>query len=289
MASAATEVFATAPAAGGKGADALAGSAVPTAKDLLSEATADSAVAVEAADSGASSGKISLGELISIIDEELRAAFEEGGPGDVVQLSSRTRIADAMRDLDISDGCLDQYKHFESEKKYTRNLIATDGERFTLMLLCWNGGKESPVHDHPCRGCWMRVCEGSVTETRYARKDGSLVEVGAATFESPAVAYVHDSMGLHKVGAAMQCERACTLHLYAPPFSTCSIWLDPSCADKAMHPVVTYHSEYGELVDYTPASTGRTIADATPSASPAGSVAGEEEEEGDEVATADLD
>jgi len=289
MASAATEVFATAPAAGGKGADALAGSAVPTAKDLLSEATADGAVAVEAADSGASSGKISLGELISIIDEELRAAFEEGGPGDVVQLSSRTRIADAMRDLDISDGCLDQYKHFESEKKYTRNLIATDGERFTLMLLCWNGGKESPVHDHPCRGCWMRVCEGSVTETRYARKDGSLVEVGAGTFESPAVAYVHDSMGLHKVGAAMQCERACTLHLYAPPFSTCSIWLDPSCADKAMHPVVTYHSEYGELVDYTPASTGRTIADATPSASPAGSVAGEEEEEGDEVATADLD
>lgn len=97
-------------------------------------------------------------------------------------------------------------------------------------------------------------------------------------------------MGLHKVGAAVQCGRACTLHLYAPPFSTCSIWLDPSRADKAMHPVVTYHSEYGELVDYAPTSTGRTIADSTPSASPAGSVAGGDDEELEAAdSTTDLD
>lgn len=115
----------------------------------------------------------------------------------------------ARSDLDISDGCLDQYKHFETEKKYTRNLIATDGERFTLMLICWNGGKESPVHDHPCRGCWMRVCEGAVTETRFARKDGSLVEVGAGTFESPAVAYVHGEFAWRSVPAKAPPGRHC--------------------------------------------------------------------------------
>lgn len=27
---------------------------------------------------------------------------------------------------------------------------------FTLLLLCWNPGKESPIHDHPCDGC---VCQ----------------------------------------------------------------------------------------------------------------------------------
>lgn len=97
MASAAADMRETVSPAEGKGADALAGSAIPTAKDLLSEATGAGAVAVDAADSGATSAAISLGELISIIDEELRAAFEEGGPGDLVQLSYRTRIADAMR------------------------------------------------------------------------------------------------------------------------------------------------------------------------------------------------
>jgi hypothetical protein len=32
-------------------------------------------------------------------------------------------------------------------------LIATDDETFTLLLLCWNPSKESPIHDHP----WVRL------------------------------------------------------------------------------------------------------------------------------------
>jgi hypothetical protein len=47
-----------------------------------------------------------------------------------------------------------------------RNLIATDNETFTLMLLCWTPGKESPIHDHPCEGCWMRVVQGCVREVQ---------------------------------------------------------------------------------------------------------------------------
>ena len=35
--------------------------------------------------------------------------------------------------------------------------------------MCWNPGKESPIHDHPCDGCWMRVCEGSVQEKRFKK------------------------------------------------------------------------------------------------------------------------
>ena len=37
----------------------------------------------------------------------------------------------------------------------------------TLLLLCWNEGKFSPIHDHPCDGCWLRVCQGEIQETRY--------------------------------------------------------------------------------------------------------------------------
>ena len=25
----------------------------------------------------------------------------------------------------------------------------------------------SPIHDHPCEGCWVRGIEGTVQETRY--------------------------------------------------------------------------------------------------------------------------
>mmetsp|Transcript_21514 Transcript_21514/g.30767 ORF Transcript_21514/g.30767 Transcript_21514/m.30767 type:complete len:148 (-) Transcript_21514:387-830(-) len=41
-----------------------------------------------------------------------------------------------------------KYAFFDGKKNYTRNLIATDDETFTLLLLCWNAGRESPIHDH---------------------------------------------------------------------------------------------------------------------------------------------
>mmetsp|Transcript_16702 Transcript_16702/g.30240 ORF Transcript_16702/g.30240 Transcript_16702/m.30240 type:complete len:212 (+) Transcript_16702:91-726(+) len=55
-----------------------------------------------------------------------------------------------FRRLDLTLGEWKKYAMFESKKNYTRNLIATDDETFTLLLLCWNPGKESPIHDHPC-------------------------------------------------------------------------------------------------------------------------------------------
>ena len=41
-----------------------------------------------------------------------------------------------------------RYAMFDPSKNYTRNLIATDDDTFTLLLLCWNANKESPIHDH---------------------------------------------------------------------------------------------------------------------------------------------
>jgi hypothetical protein len=68
------------------------------------------------------------------------------------------------------------FAHFNPSKHYTRNLIATDNTSYTLLLLCWNAGKSSPIHDHPCDGCWMRVVTGSVHECRYKQNsdNGSL-------------------------------------------------------------------------------------------------------------------
>ena len=63
---------------------------------------------------------------------------------------------------------LKEYALLEPNKNYTRNLVATDDETYDLLLLCWNPGKQSPIHDHPCDGCRVRVCKGNVEETRYS-------------------------------------------------------------------------------------------------------------------------
>ena len=67
--------------------------------------------------------------------------------------------------IDLED--MHRYAFIDFDQKYTRNLISTDNELYTLLLLCWSPGQASPIHDHPCDGCWMRVVHGQVCESRY--------------------------------------------------------------------------------------------------------------------------
>jgi Cysteine dioxygenase type I len=65
--------------------------------------------------------------------------------------------------------------NFDATKDYTRNLVVTDNRYYTLLMLCWNPGRSSPVHNHPCDGCWMKVLKGRVQETLYVpMANGSL-------------------------------------------------------------------------------------------------------------------
>lgn len=174
------------------------------------------------------------------------------------------------RRFDASNGDLERYAHFDASKKYTRNLIATDGETFTLMLLCWTPGKESPIHDHPCDGCWMRVVDGTVFESKFRRDVASnrLEPLGTAEATPGEVIYINDQIALHKVGNPSPTEGAVTLHLYSPPFRQCQVWLErmgegvgptlaggegeaaplPVLLDRGLKTIVTFHSEFGEVL-----------------------------------------
>ena len=178
-----------------------------------------------------------------------------------------------------------RYAHFDPALPYTRNLIATDDETFTLLLLCWNPGCESKIHDHPCDGCWLQVLKGEVNECRYkypsqdtstvmgneemgeitTRANGSdhLRCVADETFVEGQVAFIKDSIGLHKVGNPSTVTPAVTLHLYSPPFKNCRVWVvDDQDSEKSSSNVTnkcskvnvsttscaTHYSEYGRIL-----------------------------------------
>jgi cysteine dioxygenase len=126
---------------------------------------------------------------------------------------------------------------------YTRNLIATDHKNYTLLLLCWNAGQESPVHDHPCDGCWLQVLQGDIREVRYDRQ---LQCVSDETFREGALSYITDSDGYHKVGNPSKLPSV-SLHLYAPPFQKCLCWRteDP---EQSSESECSNFSEYGVKV-----------------------------------------
>jgi cysteine dioxygenase len=107
-------------------------------------------------------------------------------------------------------------------------------------LLCWNAGQESPIHDHPCDGCWLQVLQGQIREVRYGTQ---LQCVADDTYKEGQLSYITNNMGYHKVGNPTNTPSV-TLHLYAPPFQKCQCWH----TEDQTHPsegVSTNYSEYG--------------------------------------------
>jgi predicted metal-dependent enzyme (double-stranded beta helix superfamily) len=133
--------------------------------------------------------------------------------------------------LDISQQDWKPYEHFDTSKNYTRNLVATDHATYTVLVLCWNPHKESPIHDHPCDGCWVRVLQGSIQECRYRSTPDGLTCYQDEVYSAPGVTHIDDTEGYHKIGNAGG-QPAVTLHVYSPPFQSCRLWMD-----EKRHPV----------------------------------------------------
>lgn len=117
---------------------------------------------------------------------------------------------------------------FWSEKFYTRNLIYKDA-RFELMVLCWDKGQVSRIHNHADQMCWMTVPVGKLrgqnfraAEIDEAKKFCKLEETDNFDLSDCLTAKVeleqpiHQILNLPEFGA-----RAVSLHIYSKPFDKC--------------------------------------------------------------------
>ena len=108
------------------------------------------------ADSRFGSAPIDLADFVDALPPILRHQKEHAQKSlharatqDELRGTADDPVSELFGRLDLGSGEWRKYALFDSSKHYTRNLIATDDETFTLLLLCWNPGKESPIHDHP--------------------------------------------------------------------------------------------------------------------------------------------
>jgi cysteine dioxygenase len=137
----------------------------------------------------------------------------------------KEQLFNALKKVDFSTTESNKYTFFDAEKPYTRNLVATDHKNYTLLLLCWNPGKESKIHNHPCDGCFIKALAGCIKETKFSvdAKTTSISLSGVKFFCENQVSYMSDDIGLHKIGNPNKDIGAVTLHLYTPPFSVCKV------------------------------------------------------------------
>lgn len=150
------------------------------------------------------------------------------------------------------------YLHF-ARGRYTRNLVYRDA-RMEVLVLCWDTGSASPIHDHGGQRCWLRVLTGVMLLEDFPLLSGGR-EPGPARLGPPrsrgpvgegAVDFRGPEDSIHRVRVLQ--GPAVTLHVYVAPVEECLIF------DTRRHVCFArrlgYHSVFGGRVREAPRSRG---------------------------------
>ena len=121
----------------------------------------------------------------------------------------------------------EEYKglcRWDAEHYVRIGLEKTDS--YELILICWELGQSSAIHDHSGSEGWVMVLEGELTEKVYYQNnaDGGALNLKEATLIVPGdIAYITDSYGYHSmIGSDKQ--RTVSLHLYAPAVDSFNLY-----------------------------------------------------------------
>jgi cysteine dioxygenase len=125
---------------------------------------------------------------------------------------SLEQLKSRLDDDSISAELLGDYIHF-SDERYSRNLLAY-GPQFYALVLCWQPGQASPIHDHKGASCGVRVIEGVATETSFGWDGDQLVEKSVTTMSAGEVCGSFDD-DIHEIRNNGETNLV-TLHIYSP-------------------------------------------------------------------------
>lgn len=89
-----------------------------------------------------------------------------------------------------------------------------------LILICWEKGQRTSIHDHAHRESWFVVIDGALTETVFY-KPGEFQEplqiASTNTYGIHDVGYMTDNHGLHRLENSHD-GRTVSIHLYSEAF-----------------------------------------------------------------------
>ncbi|XP_012350360.1 cysteine dioxygenase type 1 [Apis florea] len=187
-------------------------------------------------------------QRVSLTLRELIDALHEAFKTDHVNIDEVQNLMASYRSNPLE---WKKYAKFD-RYRYTRNLVDEGNGRFNLMVLCWGEGHGSAIHDHANAHCIMKILQGELCETRYAwpksnnemEESEELQELERNTLGLNEICYINDSLGLHRVENPSTVNPAVSLHLYSPPFSSCSVFNKQTGQKTSCK--VTFWSKYGE-------------------------------------------
>lgn len=135
-----------------------------------------------------------------------------------------------LASLDLTPESVEPYLQWRPGS-YTRNLVCKQPE-FELMVLCWDAGSVSAIHDHAGQQCWFVSHSGAFIVENFTLAEGGgrpgYARVVSTTIDSNVTVGMPDyrtagDNEIHRVSVPAG-ERAISIHVYARPLSSCLIF-----------------------------------------------------------------
>jgi cysteine dioxygenase len=126
------------------------------------------------------------------------------------------QLTEEMAALEVDCGEVAEFIRF-NERGYTRNLVRA-GPWYNALVLCWENGQRSPIHDHKGSSCGVRVLRGTLTETLFEIAPNGHVKATFSRDLLPGSVIGSEDTDIHQV-SNLQLGDAdlVTLHVYSPP------------------------------------------------------------------------
>ncbi|KAK9469448.1 RmlC-like cupin domain-containing protein, partial [Lipomyces arxii] len=117
----------------------------------------------------------------------------------------------------------EKYALADLSRNYTRNGVDDMNEKANLLLLVWNPGKSSMIHDHSDAHCIMKILQGELVEQLYKWPENGtkqkMILERETRYRENEVTYISDRIGLHRICNGSAIKPAVSLHLYTPPYA----------------------------------------------------------------------
>ena len=130
---------------------------------------------------------------------------------------------DVMRESDIPVSEYERHYRWNDER-YTRNLLVRN-DKFELVLICWEKGQTSYIHDYNAHDAWVHPISGTLREECYVKdeKTGNLEKVSSVQLGPKDFNYMGGTVNIHSYKNE-NAGRSVSLHLYAKPVDEWTIY-----------------------------------------------------------------
>jgi cysteine dioxygenase len=164
-----------------------------------------------------------------------------------------SNVYDYLSQHPVAVDSIEKY-YFWHPQNYTRNLVYRD-DRFELMVICWDRGVASRVHNHWDQRCWMTVPVGRLKGQNFAVESIDeasghcrLRETDTFELSECLAAKVELEEPVHQIlNLAEFDERAVSIHIYSKPYDRCLSYCRDTDTFKEVQ--LYYTSVAGKLCD----------------------------------------